>query len=206
MEQTQRFQMLMRSLKRYTVMQVANIFEDSTIGLDLDKIREKINSLYQTLLTQAYKRENPVAAPDEIAEFLESNKLDFPTAEDTEAEDLMDLIDDLTNEDDLDPIDSDGKAPTVEQGVELKSKLHELGKTPKTTTVPLQKGMLTSAPDIQVKKRSSDPVATNGKGLSSNKDGKRRVKVGSLFSNIKDELASLKQRRRVGRKSMEDRL
>lgn len=187
-------------------MRVANIAYDSTLGLDLEKIRGKILALYNALLTQAYKAENPTASPEELQAFLEENALDFPeTDEDSEVDELLDMIDDLTREDDLDPVDKDGKSPDVEQGKEPKSKSHEQGDTPDTKPVPIQTGMLNTPADQRVKKRTRSLDTPTGK-IKERKPELRRASFGELFDGIKDELADLKQRQRIGRKMMEDRL
>ena len=186
-------------------MRVANIADDSTLGLDLEKIRGKILALYNALLTQAYKAENPTATPEEIQAFLEENALDFPEVEEDseEIDALLEMIDNLG--DDLDPVDKDGKSPDVEQGKEPKSKSHEKGDTPDTQPVPIQKGMLNTPADQRVKKRTRSLEVPTGK-LKKAKPESRRVEFGELFDGIKDELANLKQRQRIGRKYMKDRL
>jgi len=186
-------------------MRVANIADDSTLGLDLEKIRGKILALYNALLTQAYKAENPTATPEEIQAFLEENALDFPDTEDSEVDELLDMIDEMTREDDLDPVDKDAPSPKVEQGKEPKSKSHEKGDTPDTQPVPIQKGMLNTPADQRVKKRTRSLEVPTGK-LKKAKPESRRVEFGELFDGIKDELANLKQRQRIGRKYMKDRL
>jgi len=187
-------------------MQVANIADDSTFGLELEKIRGKIATLYESLLLQVYRAENPGASPEEIQAFIEENALNFPESqEDSEVDELLDMLDEMTVEDDLDPVEKDGETPKVEQGKEPKSKSHDKGEIPSSTVVDIQKGMLTSAPDVKVKPRTKDPVAQKG-SLKRRKAESRTVKMGSLFDGVKDELASLKQRQRIGRKTMEDRL
>ena len=197
--------MRMTSGQRYTKMRVANIAYDSTLGLDLEKIRGKILALYNALLTQAYKAENPTASPEELQAFLEENALDFPETEDSEVDELLDMIDEMTKEDDLDPVDKDGKSPDVEQGKEPKSKSHEQGDTPDTKPVPIQTGMLNTPADQRVKKRTRSLDTPTGK-IKERKPELRRASFGELFDGIKDELADLKQRQRIGRKMMEDRL
>jgi len=144
-------------------MQVANIADDSTFGLELEKIRKKIATLYESLLLQVYRAENPGASPEEIQAFLEENALDFPEVEEDseEIDALLEMIDNLG--DDLDPVDKDGKSPDVEQGKEPKSKSHEKGDTPDTQPVPIQTGMLNTPADQRVKTRTrkqEDPTGT----------------------------------------------
>lgn len=198
--------MPIQSSQRCMKVMEANIATDSTLSLDIERIRKQIAQLYESLLTQAFKAENPVSEPEEIQAFLEENNLEFPEfSEESEVEDLIDMLDDLAT-DDLDPVESDGEAPTAEKGVEPKSKSHETGKTPRTVDIGVEKGMLTSKPDVQVKKRSKDPVQANSKPLKSVKDKMRKVKVGSLFNGVRDELANIKQRRGIGVKELRDRL
>lgn len=186
-------------------MRVANIADDSTLGLDLEKIREKILTLYNALLTQAYRAENPAASPEDIQAFLDENAIDFPESEDSEIDDLMDMLDEMTKEDDLDPVDKDTPSPKVEQGKEPKSKSHESGDIPETKTIPIQTGMLNTPADQRVKKRTKSLEVPTGK-LKKAKSVPVTRNFGELFTGIKQELASLRQRQQVGRKTMEDRL
>jgi len=50
---------------------------DTSYDLELDKIKSKIQKLYRDLLVKTFKMANPNATPEELANFLEKNDLDF---------------------------------------------------------------------------------------------------------------------------------
>lgn len=181
-------------------MPVVSILEDSTLGLDLERIREKIITLYNTLLTQAYKSENPAASPEELQAFLEENALDFPETEDSseEIDSLLDMIDDLTKEDDLDPVAKDGEEPKVEQGKEPKSKSHENGDIPNTQPIPIQTGMLNTPPDKRKKeqtKKAPDPTGSQKHSRTRERPSFNSKSIMSIFDAEREKLLRLVEAR-----------
>ena len=52
-------------------MNIADLFDDSALDLELDKIKQKIAKLYNEILEQVFKVENPTGSPEELASFLE---------------------------------------------------------------------------------------------------------------------------------------
>lgn len=187
---------------------VASIFNDSTFDLELEKIKEKIAKIYNQLVEKVYRTDNPGATPEEIAQFLEDNGLEFKTEEnfDEEIEELEEALDSMLQEEDLDPVkDKDYKDPKVETGKELKSKTHEKKELKETANLPEPKGLMATPADSRkrvITKKVKDPT---GK-ISTRKITPRDVSFAPLIEQITDELASLKQRQRIGRKAMEDRL
>ena len=172
--------------------QVVSLFEDSTFGLDLEKIRAKILTLYNSLLAQAFKAENPGASPEELQAFLDENALEFPEVEDNneEVDALLELMDSIG--DDLSPVDKDAPSPKVEQGKEPKFRSHESGDTPA---------------DQRVKKRTrslEDPTGTQKR--SKTHERPNVTGMAPLVKQIQDTLVDLRQRQTIGRKYMEDRL
>lgn len=144
-----------------------SIFSDSTFDLELEKIKEKIIKLYNSMLEKAYRIENPGASPEEIANFIEENSLEFnEESEDfeDEANELEEMIDSLLIEDDLDPVkDKSYSKPTVESGSEPKSKTHEKKELKETVNLPEPKGLMATPEDSHTKPKTSkvaDPVGT----------------------------------------------
>ena len=175
--------------------QVVSLFEDSTFGLDLEKIRAKILTLYNSLLAQAFKAENPGASPEELQAFLDENALEFPEVEDNneEVDALLELMDSIG--DDLSPVDKDAPSPKVEQGKEPKSRSHESGDTPETKPVPIQTGMLNTPADQRVKKRTrslEDPTGTQKR--SKTHERPNVTGMAPLVKQIQDTLVDLRQR------------
>lgn len=190
---------------------MASIFNDTTFDLELDKIKQKIAKLYNQLVEKVYRSENPSASPEEIAQFLEDNALEFNTSEqedfDDEIGELEEALDSMLQEEDLDPVkDKDYKDPKVETGKELKSKTHEKKELKETVNLPEPKGLMATPDDSRKKvitKKVKDPT---GGIKTSRKVTPRDISFAPLVEQISDELASLKQRQRIGRKYMKDRL
>ena len=88
-------------------MHIADLFDDTSFDMELDKIKEKIVQLYNQVLEKAYKMENPTGTPEEMAMFLEENGLEFKGEQesfDAESSELQGILDQMMGEgtDDLD--------------------------------------------------------------------------------------------------------
>ena len=139
-------------------------------------------------------------------EFMEENALKFsdePEPE-TELDSIMEMLDSLMDsKEELEEVKSDGKAPTY-NGNGLKSH-NEKGKIEattyefksKTTKTPsdsrsgVKGGSYEGTPSGTISKKKDDPVIT---------------KYSPLLEQIRDELRSLADRRRIGRRKMRFRL
>lgn len=131
-------------------MSLESSLMDTSYDLELEKIKNKIKQLYENLLTKTYKMSNPQATPEEISSFLEENSLDFKgQGFEEEAEDLEELLENLSKEDDLDSVsEKTFEKPDVESGKELKSKSKDALTTPKTKPLLIAKGGLLTPPDF----------------------------------------------------------
>ena len=139
-------------------------------------------------------------------EFMEENALKFSDEPEPESEldSIMEMLDSLMDsKEELEEVKSDGKAPTY-NGSELKSN-NEKGKIEattyefksKTTKTPgdsrsgVKGGSYEGTPSGTISKKKDDPVIT---------------KYSPLLEQIRDELRSLADRRRIGRRKMRFRL
>jgi len=191
-------------------MLIQDMFEDSTFGLELEKIKDKIAKIYNQMVEKAYRLENPGASPEDVEAFLEENSLNFKEPEvdfDSEVDDLQQLLDELLQpEEDLDPVsEKTYSKPTVETGKELKSKTHSKGDIPNTIKVADPTGLMSAPNDLKKIVRTKKVETQTGK-INKKQSIARRISFDPLVEQVTDELASLKQRRRIGRKQMEDRL
>jgi len=188
-----------------------DLFEDTSFSLSLMSIRKKIIALYEQMLEKMYKAENPDASPEEIAEFIAENSLEFSAIEedeglDEEISELEEAIEAALQTEDLDPVsEKTYSKPEVESGKELKSKSNEKTTAPITVAPEDPKGMFSVPKDTQVKTKTTkvpDPTGTIKK--------RKKVKVDTsyapVFKQIQDQLANLKQRQNIGRKELGDRL
>ena len=139
-------------------------------------------------------------------EFMEENALKFsdePEPE-TELDSIMEMLDSLMDsKEELEEVKSDGKAPTY-NGSELKSH-NEKGKLEATTYEFKSKTTKTPSDSRSGVKGGSYEGTPSGK-ISKKKDDPVITKYSPLLEQIRDELRSLADRRRIGRRKMRFRL
>ena len=181
---------------------------DSTSLLEIDRFKAKIIEIWSRMLKETYAQyydEDSEDSPS-IEEFMEENALKFsdePEPE-TELDSIMEMLDSLMDsKEELEEVKSEGKAPTYNGGG-LKSN-NEKGKTEatvyefksKTTKTPedsrsgVKGGSYEGVPSGKISKKKDDPVIT---------------KYSPLLEQIRDELRSLADRQRIGRRKMRFRL
>jgi len=190
-----------------------DIFKDSCeehtgTNLELERFKAKIREIWSRMLVETYKLDYDSEDEESISEeeYIEQNALRFADEpeEETELDSLMEMLDGLLDpKEELEGVESKGKAPTY-KGSELKSN-NEKGKIEatvyevksKTTKTPNDSrsggkgGSYEGTPSGKISKKKDDPVIT---------------KYSPLIEEIKDELKSLVDRQRIGRRKMRFRL
>ena len=135
-------------------MNIADLFDDTSFDLELEKIKAKIVQLYNILAEKAYRIEHPGATPEEIASFLEDNGLEFKedNSFEEESNELQEVLDQMLGpQDDLDPVkDREYSKPTVETGSELKAQKDKKD-LPKMSPLPEPKGLMMTPEDVHIK-------------------------------------------------------
>jgi|TARA_R110000803_G_scaffold89997_3_gene157277 hypothetical protein len=93
------------------MMTLEDVFEDTTVSLDLENIRNKITSAYQNMLKQVFKKNNPVGSSEELEKFIEENELNFGETGDFEEDtkNIEEVVDRLIKEKTLEPLVEDQK-------------------------------------------------------------------------------------------------
>jgi len=193
-------------------MNIADLFDDTSFDLELEKIKAKIVQLYNMLAEKAYRIENPGATPEEIASFLEDNGLEFKSEESSfeeESNELQEVLDQMLGpQDDLDPVkDMKYSKPTVETGSELKAQKDKKD-LPKMSSLPEPKGLMATPEDVHIKVPKGtfiEPKAYTDK-LPKRKVVPVDVSYAPLIEQFTDRLADIEQRRRIGNKMLGDRL
>ena len=153
---------------------------------------------------QYYDEESDDSPP--FAEFMEQNALKFSDEPEPESEldSIMEMLDNLMDSgEELEAVESDGKAPTY-NGNGLKSHNEKRKKEAtvyefksKTTKTPndsrsgVKGGSYEGTPSGKISKKKDDPVIT---------------KYSPLLEKVRDELKSLADRRRIGRRKQLFRL
>ena len=181
---------------------------DSTSLLEIDRFKAKIIEIWTKMLEETYAQyydEDSEDSPS-FEEFMEENALKFSDEPEPESEldSIMEMLDSLMDsKEELEEVKSDGKAPTY-NGSELKSH-NEKGKLEATTYEFKSKTTKTPGDSRSGVKGGSYEGTPSGK-ISKKKDDPVITKYSPLLEQIRDELRSLADRRRIGRRKMRFRL
>ena len=192
-------------------MHIADLFDDTSFDMELEKIKEKIVQLYNQVLEKAYKMENPTGTPEELQMFLEENGLEFKGEQesfDAESSELQEILDQMMGEgtDDLDPVkDKDYTNPTIEKGPELKAHRSKLD-LPQMSDLPVPKGLMATPEDVHKKIPKGIYIEPKAEKIAKRKPVPVDVSYTPLVQEISSKLASLEQRRDIGRMKQFDRL
>jgi len=181
---------------------------DTTSLLEIDRFKARIMEIWSRMLEETYDQyydENDEDTPS-IDEFREENALKFandPEPE-TELDSLMDMLDGLMDSDEEhEDIKSEAKAPTYggkqlkthnEQGKKEATDYeyeHKSTKTPGDSSSGVQGGSYEGTPSGSISKKKDDKVVT---------------KYQPLIEQIREEIKSLSDRQRIGRRKMRFRL
>ena len=142
------------------------LLSSPSYDMELDKIKNKIRSLYRDMLTKVYKAAKPGATDIALQEFLEENDIDF--GEDSEefseeVESIETIMDQLLKLDDLDPIsEKQFSKPDVESGKELKNKTHDKVKEFNTKALKVPTGGLFTPSDKHSVPKTSSLATPKG--------------------------------------------
>ena len=181
---------------------------DSTSLLEIDRFKAKIIEIWTKMLEETYAQYYDEESDDSppFKEFMEENALKFsdePEPE-TELDSIMEMLDSLMDSgEELEEVESDGKAPTYNgNGLKSNNEKRKIEATTyefksKTTKTPsdsrsgVKGGSYEGTPNGTISKKKDDPVIT---------------KYSPLLEQIRDELRSLADRQRIGRRKMRFRL
>ena len=181
---------------------------DSTSLLEIDRFKAKIIDIWSRMLKETYAQyydEDSEDSPS-MEEFMEVNALKFSDEPEpvSELDSIMEMLDSLMDSsEELEEVVSEGKAPTY-KGSELKSN-NEKGKTEATTYEFKSKNTKTPS-DSRSGVKSGSYEGTPSGQISKKKDDKVITKYSPLLKQVRDELRSLSDRQRIGRRKMRFRL
>lgn len=193
-------------------MNIADLFDDSALDLELDKIKQKIAKLYNEVLEKVFKIDNPTGSEEELAAFLEENGLQFNNEQssfDEETAEIQDILDQmLGSEDIVDSVkDRNYSKPTVESGAEIKAH-KETKDLPEMSSLPEPKGLMATPKDSHTKAKTTfkEPESYSGKLPTRKKVVPVDVSYAPLVEQFTDKLADIEQRRNIGREKLLDRV
>ena len=181
---------------------------DTSSLLEIDRFKARIMEIWSRMLQETYEQyydEDNEDTPS-IDEFREENALKFandPEPE-TELDSLMDMLDGLMESDEEhEDIKSEAKAPTY-GGKQLKSNNeqskteatdyeyeHASSKTPSESRSGVKGGSYEGTPSGRISKKKSDTVIT---------------KYSPLIKEVQEQIRSLTDRQRIGRRKLRFRL
>jgi hypothetical protein len=190
-----------------------DIFEDScdhdsTNNLEIERFKAKIREIWSRMLDETYSanyKEDDEDTPSK-EEYMAHNALKFADEpeEETELDSLMDMLDGLTDEDEeLESVQSEGKAPKYGSS-SLKSN-NEKGKV-EATVYEVNHSSSKTPSDSRSGGKGGSYAGTPSGSISKKKDDKVITKYQPLIQQLKDEIRSLEDRQRIGRRKMRFRL
>ena len=181
---------------------------DTSSLLEIDRFKARIMEIWSRMLNETYSEyydENDEETPS-IDEFLAENALSFASdpEPETELDSLMDMLDGLMDSDEEhEDIKSEAKAPTY-SGKQLKSN-NEQNK--KEATEYDYKHKSTKTPgDSKTGVKGGSYEGTPFGGISKKKNDKVITKYSPLIKEIQEEIKSLTERQRIGRRKLRFRL
>ena len=181
---------------------------DTSSLLEIDRFKARIMEIWSRMLEETYEQyydENDEDTPS-IDEFREENALKFandPEPE-TELDSLMDMLDGLMDSDEEhEDIKSEAKAPTY-GGKQLKSN-NEQSKT-EATDYEYEHASSKTPGESRSRVQGGSYVGTASGRISKKKDDKVITKYQPLIEQIREEIKSLSDRQRIGRRKMRFRL
>jgi hypothetical protein len=190
-----------------------DIFEDScdhdsTNNLEIERFKAKIREIWSRMLDETYSanyKEDDEDAPTK-EEYMAHNALKFADEpeEKTELDSLMDMLDGLMDKDEeLESVQSEGKAPSYGSS-SLKSN-NETSKT-EATNYEYEHASSKTPSESRSGVKGGSYEGTPSGSISKKKDDKVITKYQPLIQQLKDEIRSLEDRQRIGRRKMRFRL
>ena len=151
-----------------------DIFEDSCDGLEIDRIKDKIRSIWNAVITAEYNEQYANQKEDaedyvSMEDYIKEHQLYFPGDDkpENEIDNLLSMLDDMLDpKEDLDPVSKEGKAPTY-NGKQL-SENNEKGKVDKTEYKVKHSATITPKDSKSVVKSMTYVRPTGGKEPKSN--------------------------------------
>lgn len=177
-----------------------------TSSLELDRFKEKLRGIWSQMLKETY---NKYHSDDEVSEqdYMVENALKFADEpeEVSEIDMLMDMLDSMAiDTDEQEEIKTESKAPTYKGG-ELKSN-KEASKVDETTYKDNLDGKTGRVKEESKTVRGGSYDGVGSGVLKDKKDAPVTTKYSPLIEELKEELRSLKDRQRIGRRKMRFRL
>ena len=181
---------------------------DTSSLLEIDRFKARIMEIWSRMLQETYEQyydEDNEDTPS-IDEFREENALKFandPEPE-TELDSLMDMLDGLMDSDEEhEDIKSEAKAPTY-GGKQLKSN-NEQSKT-EATDYEYEHASSKAPSESRSRVKGGSYEGTPSGGISKKKSDTVITKYSPLIKEVQEQIRSLTDRQRIGRRKLRFRL
>ena len=186
-----------------------DIFEDSCDHddietLELERFKTKVKEIWTRMLELSYDNNPPEDMDKE--HYMEHNALRFADEPEVESEEdnLMAMLEDLINpREELEDVKSESKAPNYGSST-LKSN-NEAGKK-EATNYEYNHTSSKTPSDSRSGGKGGSYEGTPSGGISKKKDDKVITEYQPLIEQLKEEIRSLKDRQKIGRRKMRFRL
>jgi len=189
----------------------ADIFKDTSGGLELERIKEKIRSIWNQVILAQYEVEYKNQKDDDEdyvskEEYIDENALFFSgeTRPESEIESLINTVDSMFDtKEELDPVSKEGKAPTY-KGSDLKAN-NEKGKIEVTSYEVKHAGTSTPSDSSTGVGKGSYDKPSSGK-ISNRVDSTVKRNFAPMVEKIVEQLLDLEDKQRIGRRKQLFRL
>jgi len=187
-----------------------DILEDSCGGLEIDRIKDKIRSIWHAVITAEYNEQYANQKEDaedyvSLEDYIKENQLYFPgdAQPENEVDGIVKMLEDMFDEkEELDPVAKEGKAPTY-GGSQLKSN-NEKGKI--EATVYEVKHASTKTPGDSTSSVKSNTYDIQSGKIAPRKDSQVKRSYSPMVKKIVEELLELDNRQAIGRRKQLFRL
>lgn len=188
-----------------------DIFEDSCESLDLDRIKDKIRSIWSKIIVADYNNQYGNMSDDDekyitLEQFMQDNQLYFPgdNKPEDEVTSIIDMLEDMFSEkEELDPIKGEGKAPTY-GGSQLKA--NNDGRKVESTSYEFEFTSTKTPNDSKSVVKSGTYNKPSGGRMATRKDSQVKRSYKPMIEKLVDELLSLDERRRSGYREYRQRI
>lgn len=188
-----------------------DIFEDSCDSLDLDRIKDKIRAIWTKIIVADYNNQYGTMKDDDenfvtLDQFVEDNQLYFPgdNKPEDEVSSIVQMLEDMFDpKEELDSVKGEGKAPTY-GGSQLKA--NNDGRKMESTSYEFEFTSTKTPGDSKSLVKSGTYKEPSGGRIASRKDSKVRRSYKPLMDKIVEELLSIEDRRRTGRREFMQRI
>jgi len=188
-----------------------DILEDSCDGLEIDRIKDKIRSIWNAVITAEYNEQYANQKEDaedyvSMEDYIKEHQLYFPGDDkpENEVDGIVEMLENMFDDkEELDPVSKEGKAPTY-NGKQL-SENNEKGKIEATVYEVKHASTKTPSDSKSSVKSNTYDAPASGK-IAPRKDSQVKRNYAPMIKKIVEDLLELDNRQAIGRRKQLFRL